>query len=237
VLKEFLACGKTVVWCKQIGTGNNLLPAAGLMEVAEIGHGYRPDLVCTLVRANHPIAEGVPWNFTMATSLSYYDSDDPGVKTIVQCPLGDIVLSKNVERGRVILIGSDYSLYTQPSARLLANCLRMVSDERRPRFVRGDVNADGTINIADAIQSINFLFGGGAVPTCLDAADVNNDARLGDPHPIDLADAIFLLQFLFGNGTPPPEPFGSFPPRFPLDCGVDPEVDDGIDCDAYSPCD
>ena len=88
-------------------------------------------------------------------------------------------------------------------------------------FRRGDVNADGKLDIADAIFLLGHLFAGGAVPVCQDSADANDDGKL------DIADAITILGHLFG-GAP------SLPPPFE-DCGVDP-TDDDLDCLSFPPC-
>ena len=91
-----------------------------------------------------------------------------------------------------------------------------------PKFQRGDSNADGTVNIADAIFVLTFLFGGGNPPVCVDTADANDDGVT------NIADAIATLSHLFGGAGPLADPFGA--------CGVDP-TDDTLDCLAYPPCD
>jgi hypothetical protein len=80
-------------------------------------------------------------------------------------------------------------------------------------FVRGDANADGSIDIADAIALLGFLFGGAGPLACDDAGDTNDDETL------NIADTIRLLGFLFGSDPPPPPPFGQ--------CGSDPTGDSG----------
>ena len=45
-------------------------------------------------------------------------------------------------------------------------------------FLRGDGNDDGTIDLTDAITILNYLFLGGVVPGCLDAADADDDLSL-----------------------------------------------------------
>ena len=89
-------------------------------------------------------------------------------------------------------------------------------------FLRGDVNADGDRNIADAINLLGHLFGGQSVPSCPDAADANDDGGL------DIADAIKILGHLFGGDGPLADPFGA--------CGADPSADDLEQC-VYPPCD
>ncbi len=68
-------------------------------------------------------------------------------------------------------------------------------------FVRGRVNDDDSVDIADAIYLLDYLFAARAAPVNMFAADVNHDFR------IDLADPIYLLNTLFGRGPPPPAPY------------------------------
>ncbi len=67
-------------------------------------------------------------------------------------------------------------------------------------FIRGDVNGDQGVNIADSIGILVFLFGN-ADWDCLAALDVNDDSL------INVSDVVFLLVFLFNDGPTPPEPF------------------------------
>lgn len=89
-------------------------------------------------------------------------------------------------------------------------------------FVRGDVNGDGAIQITDAINLIQGLFGllpGGY--SCQRAADVN------DSNTIDIADPLILLTHLLLAGPPPPSPYPS--------CGAD-STPDLLDCAAFTAC-
>ena len=83
-------------------------------------------------------------------------------------------------------------------------------------FRRGDVNLDGSTNVADAIYHLAYLFGGGGDPGCFDSADINDDGG------VNISDAITLLESLFGGGGSLPEPTG--------DCNIDP-TDDTLECD------
>jgi hypothetical protein len=46
------------------------------------------------------------------------------------------------------------------------------------RFVRGDVDSDGAVDLTDAVRILDHLFLGGPPPECLDAADTDDDAEL-----------------------------------------------------------
>jgi len=91
------------------------------------------------------------------------------------------------------------------------------------QFRRGDANSDGDLNLADAVFTLQYLFGGGPEPTCLRAADSNADQRL------NLGDAIRTLSFLFGGGDPLPPPFER--------CGFPGQGGGGsLSCRSFPPC-
>jgi hypothetical protein len=95
-----------------------------------------------------------------------------------------------------------------------------------PRFVRGDVDANGAINLADAIRTLNYLFLGSSEPECLDAADFDDS---GGANPT-ISDAIGLLNWLFLGGRDPARPTPSTAVYAAGDCGVDPTDDDLMGC-------
>ncbi|MFP6632203.1 MAG: metallophosphoesterase [Planctomycetota bacterium] len=97
-----------------------------------------------------------------------------------------------------------------------------------PVFHRGDGDGDGTMTITDAVRTLNFLFLGGSVPSCLEAADFDNSGA------VDISDGIHVLNFLF-RGGPEPSPPGS--PT--LDCGFDPDPlgsAGDLGCETYTGC-
>lgn len=87
-------------------------------------------------------------------------------------------------------------------------------------FVRGDCNADGASDASDAMGLAEYLFTGGATPTCFDACDTNDDGEL------DVSDPIYLLNALFIAGPALPAP---------TTCGDDPTAD-GLDCASFAAC-
>ena len=93
-----------------------------------------------------------------------------------------------------------------------------------PWFIRGEVNDDGAVDLADAVYLLGALFPTGTPNniTCENAADANDDGA------INLADAITILYSLFGSpATPLPEP--SY-------CGNDPTPLDGLGCNYQLTC-
>jgi len=91
-----------------------------------------------------------------------------------------------------------------------------------PTFRRGDSNADGKVDLSDAVSTLGYLFLGSVAPGCLDAADADDS---GDA---DITDAVYTLVFLFGSGGPPPAPG-------PFNCGADP-TPCALGCPSGAPC-
>jgi hypothetical protein len=96
-----------------------------------------------------------------------------------------------------------------------------------PRFVRGDANSSGTIDLTDGVVTLNFLFTGGPDPLCADAADTDDNGALV------ISDAVVVFSFLFTGGAPPVAPSPSATTYLSADCGSDAEGD-GLDCAAVS---
>ncbi|MEM7165056.1 MAG: dockerin type I repeat-containing protein [Planctomycetota bacterium] len=89
------------------------------------------------------------------------------------------------------------------------------------QFRRGDCNADGGINLADAIFFLNTLFTTPApTASCSDACDCNDDGDL------NLADAVRLLNGLFAAQPLP----GPYP-----ECGSD-ATSDAVGCALAQVC-
>lgn len=92
-----------------------------------------------------------------------------------------------------------------------------------PPFVRGDANATGNVDIADAIRTISLVVRRTDAPNlCADAVDSNDSGE------IDLSDAVYLLSYIFRAGPAVPDPG-------PERCGVD-RSQDAINCEAYGVC-
>jgi hypothetical protein len=89
-----------------------------------------------------------------------------------------------------------------------------------PRFVRGDANASGEVDLSDAVTILGYLFlGNPRSLACLDAANVDAGAE------IDIADPIQLLGHLFLGAAPPVAPYPT--------CG------NGVStqgCERFAPC-
>lgn len=132
-------------------------------------------------------------------SLTFEDQGGTGVDT------GVVYLDGATEAFRT-LAQSAFSLTVAP------HC---------PVFIRGDVNTDGAINLADAIALLSWLYKGEnfVTPGCQDACDANDDGKL------DIGDAIFVLNNIFNEGDDFPAPHTT--------CGRDP-TGDNLDC-ARSP--
>ncbi len=90
----------------------------------------------------------------------------------------------------------------------------------RTKFRRGDANADGRVDVGDAISMLNFLFKQGPA-SCVSALDANDDGA------VDTSDAVYVLYYLFLHAPPPRPPFPT--------CAVE-WTRDALPCESYAPC-
>ena len=77
--------------------------------------------------------------------------------------------------------------------------LNDASCHRPSTAAAGDANADGELDLSDAVSALGYLFLGKRL-ACPGAAEVNGDATL------DLSDSLYLLRHLFLGGEPPVGP-------------------------------
>ena len=63
--------------------------------------------------------------------------------------------------------------------------------------IRGDVDASNSVNIADAVFLVEYIFFGGPPPPCLEEGDVDGSGS------INIADAVFLVEYIFFGGPAP----------------------------------
>jgi glucose/arabinose dehydrogenase len=63
--------------------------------------------------------------------------------------------------------------------------------------LRGDVTADGSVNVQDLTFLVSFLFSGGNAPACTEHGDINGDSAT------NVQDLTYLVSFLFGGGAAP----------------------------------
>lgn len=66
-----------------------------------------------------------------------------------------------------------------------------------PAFICGDCDNSKTINIADAVYIVNYIFSGGPAPQPYEAGDVDCSAS------VNIADAVYLIFYLFLLGRRP----------------------------------
>ncbi len=99
----------------------------------------------------------------------------------------------------------------------------LIIDQSQVPFIRGDANADGQLNLTDAVVVLKYATGRVSSVPCRKALDVNDDKR------INIADAVRLLGYLFAGDVTPAAPFEA--------CALDQTVlGDPLTCAAYAPC-
>ena len=74
-------------------------------------------------------------------------------------------------------------------------CYENTWEPEEPEFIRGDVNGDEKVSIADVTALINYLLNDDATGLNLDAAEMNDDSR------ITIADVTELINFLLNHSN------------------------------------
>jgi len=69
-------------------------------------------------------------------------------------------------------------------------------------FIIGDANADGSVNVSDAVYLINYVFTGGPSPLPLESGEVNCDGS------VNVSDAVYIINYVFLGGHNPGDPNG-----------------------------
>ncbi|MEZ5357282.1 MAG: dockerin type I repeat-containing protein [Candidatus Zixiibacteriota bacterium] len=96
----------------------------------------------------------------------------------------------------------DFTNFTTPSNAQLTigeapDTVRTLNFTYNQDLPCGDANADGSVNLGDAVYLINYIFRGGAAPNPLCLGKVNLD---GD---VNLGDAVYLINYIFRGGAAP----------------------------------
>lgn len=108
------------------------------------------------------------------------------------------------------------SIFSRLHVFALSEELTVEANDESPEFRRGDCNADGRVDVSDALCVLETLFLGGPEPPCVDAGDANDDGILNISDPVVALGVLFL-------GDPP------LPPPGTEGCGPDPTPDE-LDC-------
>jgi M6 family metalloprotease-like protein len=64
-------------------------------------------------------------------------------------------------------------------------------------YVCGDADANGFVNISDAVYLINYIFAGGPAPNPQAAGDADCNGF------VNISDAVYLINYIFGGGPAP----------------------------------
>ncbi len=139
-------------------------------------------------QAVQPLVRGVPGNYLVKYALP---AGLPGPSVKIRIEARDLAVPPNVMRP------FEYDLFLGP--------------REDPRFIRGDANVDGSIDISDVIKTLFAIFFSPSPLFCSDTGDLTDDGDL------DVSDTIFLLAYLFLEGAAPPDPSP--------ECGEDPTAD------------
>jgi PKD repeat protein len=103
-------------------------------------------------------------------------------------------LSNGTQVKNKALIRFDYNPWLQaPEAGPIVRVIRYA----QPPYLCGDADANGFVNISDAVYLINYIFAGGPAPNPLEAGDVDCNGF------VNISDAVYLINYIFAGGPAP----------------------------------
>ncbi len=73
-------------------------------------------------------------------------------------------------------------------------------------YICGDANADGGVNVSDAVHVINYVFIGGTPPNPMESGDCNCDGSC------NVSDAVMIINYVFIGGNEPCDTDGNGEP-------------------------
>jgi hypothetical protein len=206
------SCSQEVFVCP--GEGDTLCTG---LEVVGPGGRNGPGLYTATASATDDSGNSIRYTFSA--------SGPAGDPPLVVGPQSDRVASFNLTPGTwtiSVRVDDDPLCQDQAEGSFCVQEVVVVEPGVGP-FRRGDVNADGVIDVTDAVGVFGWLFLGDEDPPCLAAVNPNGEAE------ITLTSGVYLLSFLFLGG---PDPIGPYP-----DCGRSTlAVDVTLGCRSFPPC-
>ncbi|MBN2131617.1 MAG: hypothetical protein JW741_19115 [Sedimentisphaerales bacterium] len=224
--------------CLRVTDAEGEFPSCSRVDCTRVEIGNRPP-VCD---HGGPYAAHPDGTVTLDATRSY--DPDPGDEISVAWDLdNDGEYDDSTEWRPEFTVGDTfgrvYDICVEVTDSFGESCSACTTVKVEFPLVRGDVNADGKVNIADPVALLSYLFRGGATPPCLKAADANDSSQVyhqcgADPDDdewcacgVNLSDSIYLLCYCLLRGQEPPAPF-------PM-CGPDVTID-SLTCESFPPC-
>ena len=207
-----------------IAPGENELTLLGLATDNEVS---ATDSIMVTSTASYPVpglaavspAEASPGEMVLVAGSGFYQGLEVFFGGV---PSPEVIVEQGGAGGRVRVevpdgIEGELLITARNEGTALSAGISFVVIGSGQRFLRGDFNMDGQVDISDAVSLLQHLYLGNP-GTCLDAGDVNNNEVL------DITDAIRILAFLFQQGQAPESPF----PK----PGIDPDGGAALGCEA-----
>jgi hypothetical protein len=150
-----------------------------------------------LLASHEPAVTKLAWSFILDSDFDYFtiyrdtlSGFTPGPSNKLGYTIDSVFVDSTAELGRTVY-------YRVCAADFSGNESDPSNEAAGARYMAGDANADGVLDLSDAIYLLNYLFKNGDLPTPLEAGDGSCDGI------VNISDAIYVLNYLFKGGNPP----------------------------------
>ena len=150
-----------------------------------------------LVASHQPAATQLLWHPTSSPDFDYYTIYRDTSAEFTPDP--DRKLAYTVDTAFVdstAQLGRTY-YYVTTASDFSGNKSSPSNEAAGIRYMTGDVNANGVIDVGDVVYLTNYLFKGGLSPRPIQAGDINCSGV------VDVGDVVYLINYLFKGGLPP----------------------------------
>ena len=150
-----------------------------------------------LLASHEPATTRLAWNPTSALDFDYYtfyrdtlSEFTPYSSNRLGFTIDTTFVDSTAELGRTyyyLVSATDFSgNESDPS-----------NEATGVRYITGDANGDGTINVGDVVYLVTYLYKNGPAPDPLEAGDANCDGT------VNVGDVVYLVNYLYKGGPAP----------------------------------
>jgi|GEM_PF-2855055 len=179
--------------------GQRISPAGELLgvnfklnDVGSGGDSYGPQVA---MKSDGGFVTAWTYDPTDPLSMRVREFDRLGIPTSPSFPVIDPSITWGIRQNVAVALSKNKMILAWEDSRR-AKGLDIYA-KIYAEYICGDANGSGSIDIADVVFLINYIFAGGPAPSPYASGDADCDGV------ITIADAVYLIEYIFSHGAAP----------------------------------